>query len=152
MDKLKNGIIEVDGIVLGKDTTLEDLQNIGIDKATQRFHGNQYLELLFNKPIESDGVTFNISVRVSQKDDSKVILIDPRLNNTFKNLVDESRAKQEVCEEWLKRNMDVPPTRDTNGGIVYEFDWGDLYSASVEHINFGHMEGCIQLVYGGKLL
>ena len=148
MDRLKEGIVEVDGIVLDANTKLEDLQNIGIEKATQRFHGNIFLELLFNKPIESDGVTFEVSVRASQHDDSKVILIDPKLNKPFRNAVDESRAKQEICEEWLKRNIDVPPTRDTDDGIFYEFDWGNLYSASVEHINFGHLEGCIQLIYG----
>ena len=80
MNRLKDGIVEVDGIFLDANTTLEDLQNIGIEKATQRFHGNQFLELLFNKPVESDGVTFNVSVRASQIDDGKIIKIDPKLN------------------------------------------------------------------------
>ena len=148
MDRLKEGIVEVDGLVLSADTTLEDLQNIGIDKAVQRFHGNQYLELLFHKPVESDGVSFNVIVKASQKDDSKIILLDPKLNVPLRNIVDESREKQEICEEWLKRNMDVPPTRDTDDGIFYDFDWGHIYSAAAEHINFGHMEGCIQMIYG----
>lgn len=148
MNRLKDGIVEVDGIVLDANTTLEDLQNIGIEKATQRFHGNQFLELLFNKPIESDGVTFNVSVRASQIDGGKVIKIDPKMNAQFKNPIDESHAKQEICEEWLKRNIDVPPTRDTDDGIVYEFDWGVLVSSAVEHINFGHLDGCIYLIYG----
>ena len=148
MDRLKDGIVEVDGVVIDTSTTLEDIQNIGIDKGVQRFHGNQFLELLFNKPIESDGVTFNVSVRASQRNDSKIVLIDPKLSKPYKDPVDESRAKQEVCEEWLKRNMPVPPTRDTDEGIFYDFPWGHVYSASVEHIHFGHLEGCIQVIYG----
>ena len=63
MDRLKEGIIEVDGVALTPQTSLQDLENIGIDKAVQRFHGNSFLELIFNHPIESDGVTFRVSVR-----------------------------------------------------------------------------------------
>ena len=152
MDRLKEGIVEVDGIVLGPETTLEDLQNIGIDKAVQRFHGNKYLEVIFNNPIESDGVTFQVTVRASQKDDSKVIILDPKNNVPLRNIVDESRADQEISEQWLKRNMDVPPTRDTDDGIFYDFPWGHLYSSAAEHINFGHMQGGIMLLFGDKPL
>lgn len=152
MDRLKEGIVEVDGIVLGPETTLEDLQNIGIDKAVQRFHGNKYLEVIFNNPIESDGVTFQVTVRASQKDDSKVIILDPKNNVPLRNIVDESRADQEISEQWLKRNMDVPPTRDTNDGIFYDFPWGHLFSSAAEHINFGHMQGGILLLFGDKPL
>ena len=148
MNKLKDGIVEVSGLVLDKDTTITDLQNIGIDKAVQRFHGNLYLEVLFNEPVESDGVTFNVIVRAASKDNSKVIMLDPKLNVPLRNIVDESREKQEICEQWLKRNMDVPPTRDTDDGIFYDFDWGHIYSAAAEHINFGHIRGCIQMIYG----
>ena len=152
MDRLKEGIVEVDGIVLGPETTLEDLQNIGIDKAVQRFHGNKYLEVIFNNPIESDGVTFQVTVRASQHDDSKVIILDPKNNVPLRNIVDESRADQEISEQWLKRNMDIPPTRDTDDGIFYDFTWGHLFSSAAEHINFGHMQGGILLLFGDKLL
>ena len=152
MDRLKEGIVEVDGIVLGPETTLEDLQNIGIDKAVQRFHGNKYLEVIFNNPIESDGVTFQVTVRASQKDDSKMIILDPKNNVPLRNIVDESRADQEISEQWLKRNMDIPPTRDTDDGIFYEFPWGHLFSSAAEHINFGHMQGGILLLFGDKPL
>lgn len=148
MNRLKEGIVEVDGIILSAETTHSDMENIGIDKAVQRFHGNQGLELLFNTPIENDGVTFQVSIRISPINDQKVILLDPKLNSNFRNIIDESRAKQEICEEWLKRNMDIPPTRDTDDGIIYSFPWGHILSAAAEHINFGHISGCIQLVYG----
>ena len=147
MNRLKEGIIEVGGVVLSAETKLKDMENIGIDQGVQRFHGKKYLEVIFNEPFEADGVRFQVSVRISQDDDWKVILLDPKLNATFRNIVDESRAKQEVCEEWLKRNMDVPPSRDTDDGIIYDFPWGHILSAAAEHINFGHVEGCIQLVY-----
>lgn len=149
MNRLKEGIVEVDGVVLSPDTTLTDVENIGIDKGVQRFHGNQFLEVLFNEPVESDGVTFQVSIRIAQVDDhKKVVLLDPKMNRPFRDIMDESRAKQEICEEWLKRNMDVPPTRDTDDGIIYSFPWGHILSSAAEHINFGNMEGCIKLVYG----
>ena len=147
MNRLKEGIVEVNGVVLSPETTLADMENIGIDKAVQRFHGNQFLEVIFNQPIEDDGVTFQVSVKASQANDSKVILLDPKLNVPISNIVDESRAKQEICEEWLKRNMDVEPTRDTDDGIVYSFPWGHITSTAAEHINFGHIDGCILLTY-----
>ena len=148
MNRLKEGIVEVNGVVLSPETTLADMENIGIDKAVQRFHGNQFLEVIFNQPIEDDGVTFQVSVKVSQANDSKVILLDPKLNVPIRDIVDESRAKQEICEEWLKRNIDVEPTRDTDDGIFYDFPWGHLYSSAAQHINFGNLEGCIIITYG----
>ena len=148
MNRLKEGIVEVGGVVLNAETTLKDMENVGIDQGVQRFHGNQFLEVLFNEPVEEDGVQFQVSIRISQADEWKVVLLDPKMHSTFRDIVDESRAKQEVCEEWLKRNIDVPPTRDTDDGIIYDFPWGHILSTAAEHINFGHVEGCIQIVYG----
>ena len=148
MNRLKEGIVEVGGVVLNAETTLKDMENVGIDQGVQRFHGNQFLEVLFNEPVEEDGVQFQVSIRVSQADEWKVVLLDPKMHSTFRDIVDESRAKQEVCEEWLKRNIDVPPTRDTDDGIIYDLPWGHILSTAAEHINFGHVEGCIQIVYG----
>lgn len=148
MNRLKEGIVEVGGVVLNAETTLKDMENVGIDQGVQRFHGNQFLEVLFNEPVEEDGVQFQVAIKISQADEWKVVLLDPKMHSTFRDIVDESRAKQEVCEEWLKRNIDVPPTRDTDDGIIYDFPWGHILSAAAEHINFGHVEGCIQIVYG----
>lgn len=148
MNRLKEGIVEVGGAVLSAETTLKDMENIGIDQGVQRFHGTNYLEVIFNEPVEEDGVRFQVTVRISENDALKVILLDPKLNSKFRDIVDESRAKQEICEEWLKRNMDIPPSRDTDDGIIYDFPWGHILSAAAEHINFGHIEGCIQIVYG----
>ena len=148
MDRLKEGIVEVDGVVLTPETTLKDLEDIGIDKAVQRFHGNAFLELIFNHPIENDGVTFKVSVRALKNGEQIIVLLDPQFNMPIQDAISESRAKQEVCEEWLKRNIDVPPTRDTDDGIIYDFPWGHILSTAAEHINFGHVEGCIQIVYG----
>jgi len=148
MNRLKEGIVEVGGVVLNAETTLKDMESVGIDQGVQRFHGNQFLEVLFNEPVEEDGVQFQVAIKISQADEWKVVLLDPKMHSTFRDIVDESRAKQEVCEEWLKRNIDVPPTRDTDDGIIYDFPWGHILSAAAEHINFGHVEGCIQIVYG----
>ena len=147
MNRLKEGIVEVNGVILSAETTLKNMENVGIDQGVQRFHGNQFLEVLFNEPVEEDGVQFQVSIRISQADDWKVVLLDPKMHTTFRNIVDESRAKQEVCEEWLKRNMGVEPTRDTDDGIVYSFPWGHVTSTAAEHINFGHIDGCILLTY-----
>ncbi len=148
MNRLKEGIVEVDGVVLTPKTTLKDLEDIGIDKAVQRFHGNAFLELIFNQPIENDGVTFKVSVRALKSGEQIIVLLDPQFNKPIQGAISESRAKQEVCEEWLKRNMDVPPTIDSDSGINYDFDWGHIFSAASEHIHFGHTEGCIHVWYG----
>ena len=47
--------------------------------------------------------------------------------------------------------MDVPPTRDTDDGIIYSFPWGHILSSAAEHINFGKVEGGIVIVYGEDL-
>ena len=148
MEQLKKGIVEVDGITLDEKTSLEDLEKIDIDKAVQRFHPHGYYEFIFNHPIEKDGVRFQVSVKVMKNDGSKVVLLDPILNMPIRNIIDESREKQEICEEWLKRNMDIEPTRDTDDGIFYDFSWGHIYCTAAEHINFGRLEGCIRIDYG----
>ena len=148
MDRLKEGIIEVDGVALTPQTSLQDLENIGIDKAVQRFHGNSFLELIFNHPIESDGVTFRVSVRALKNGEQIIVLLDPQFNKPALDAISESREKQEVCEQWLKRNMGVPPTIDTDSGINYDFEWGHIFSAASDHIHFGHTEGCIHVWYG----
>ena len=151
MEQIKNGIVEVDGVTLSEKTTLEDLEKIDIDKAVQRFHPHGYLEVIFNHPIVKDEVEFQVSVKMMKKDGSKVILLDPVFKMPIHDAIDESRAKQEICEEWLKRNMDTEPARDTDDGIFYDMPWGHIYSAAAEHINFGNLEGCIQITYGDSL-
>lgn len=148
MDRIKDGFIEVDGFVIGPDTTAEELVDLSIDKATQRFHPHGYLEVFFKKPIVSDDVEFQVSVRITRNGENKVILLDPKLKMPIRNILDENRMKQEICEEWLKRNMDVEPTRDTDEGIFYDFPWGHIYSSAPTHINFGNLEGCILMFYG----
>ena len=152
MDNLSKGIVEVDGVTISPETTLQDLENIGLDKGVQRFHHGEDLEFIFNQPVEYDGVSFIAAIFIRHKDNSKVVRLDPKLNMHANTVMDESRMKQEVCEEWLKRNMESAPTRDTPDGIIYEFDWGCIYSAAAEHINFGHLNGCIHIVYGDLML
>ena len=148
MERIKEGIIEIEGIKLCADTTVEDLEKIDIDKAVFRSHPRGYVESIFNRPLVNDGVEFEVSMKINVKGDHKVILLDPKVKKEMTNVIDESREKQEICEEWLKRNMDIPPTRDTDDGIFYDFPWGHVYSAAAEHINFGHLEGCIQITFG----
>lgn len=148
MKRITEGIIDVNGFELTPNTTLEELENIDIDVGVLRTHPHGYLEVIFNRPVESDGVKFRVSVRLIKKNKSMIALLDPILSNPAHNIMEESRLKQEVCEEWMKRNIEIPPTRDTDDGIFYDFDWGRLYSAAAEHINFGNLEGCIKLAYG----
>ena len=150
MDRIKEGIVEVDGIILSGETTIEDLEKIDIDKAVFRMHQYGYLESIFNHPIENDGVDFQVSMRITRKG-HKVILLDPKLKKPLRDVIDASREKQEICEEWLKRNMDIPPTRDTEDGIFYDFPWGHLYCSAAQHIHFGHLEGCILLSFGDDI-
>ena len=150
MDRIKEGIVEVDGIILSGETTIEDLEKIDIDKAVFRIHQQGYLESIFNHPITNDGVDFQVSMRITRKG-HKVILLDPKLKKPLRDVIDASREKQEICEEWLKRNMDIPPTRDTEDGIFYDFPWGHLYCSAAQHIHFGHLEGCILLSFGDDI-
>lgn len=151
MDRIKEGIIVVDGIELSADTTMEELVDINIDKAVQRFHPHGYLEVIFNHPIISDGVEFQVSMRLMKKGTQKVIMLDPKLKKKLHSVLDVSAEKQEICEQWLKRNMDIEPTRDTDDGIFYDFPWGHIYCSAAEHINFGHLEGCIFVRFGDEV-
>ena len=151
MERIREGIIEVDGIVLSADTTLEELEKVDINKAVQRFHPQGYLEVIFNHPIPSDGVDFQVTMRMIKKGSRKVILLDPKLKKSVHGIVDVSIEKQEICEEWLKRNMGVEPTRDTDDGIFYDFPWGHIYCSAAEHINFGHVKGCIFLSFDDEV-
>ena len=121
MNRLKEGIVEVGGVVLNAETTLKDMENVGIDQGVQRFHGNQFLEVLFNEPVEEDGVQFQVSIRISQADEWKVVLLDPKMHSTFRDIVDESRAKQEVCEEWLKRREHFDPEHDIANDFLEQY-------------------------------
>lgn len=149
-DDILKGIIEIDGVTINAKTTLKDLEQIEIDKAVLRSHPHGYLDVIFNHPLVDDGVNFQVTARHIKKYDVIIIFLDPKLSTRYRNVIDESRAKQEVCEEWLKRNMAVPPTRDTADGIFYDFDWGHVYCSAAEHINYGHLEGGIQIIYAGS--
>ena len=151
MERIKEGIIEVDGIILSAETTMEELVAINWDKAVQRFHRNGSLEVIFNRPIVNDGVDFQVSMRIGKKGEHKVILLDPKLKKPVHGVLDVSREKQEICEEWLKRNMGIEPSRDTDDGIFYDFPWGHVYCSAAEHINFGHLEGCIHVLFGEEI-
>lgn len=148
MDRIKEGIITVDGIELNADTTIADLEKVEIDKGVQRDHPHGYFELIFNHPIVSDGVEFQVSIRILKKSGHKIILLNPKNSVGTRGFRDTSREDQQVSEQWLKRNLDVEPTRDTDEGIFYEFPWGYITSTAAEHINFGHLEGGIIITYG----
>ena len=148
MDRIKEGYVDIGGYVIGPETTAQELMDLSIDVAVQRLHAHGYVEVIFNKPIVSDGVEFQASARIANKDERILVLLDPKLKMQINDLLDESRMKQEICEEWLKRNIDVEPTRDTDDGIFYDFPWGHLYSSAAQHINFGNLEGCIIITYG----
>jgi|GEM_PF-5891827 len=150
MENIKNGIIEVDGATLNEKTSFEDLEKIEIDKAVQRFHPHGYLEVIFNHPITKDEVEFQVSIKM-KKDGTKVILLDPVMKMPIRDALDESRAKQEICEEWLKRNMEVEPTRDTDDGIFYDMSWGHIYCAAAEHLIHSDLEGGIHISYGDEI-
>ena len=150
MERIKEGIVEVDGIVLDKDTSYKDLETMDIDKAVVRDHPHGYLEAIFNHPVTSDGIDFQVSVRIRRVGGAKVILLDPKIKKPVHGKLDVSREKQEICEEWLKRNMGIEPTRDTDDGINYDFEWGSIYSTAAGHINFGHLDGCIHLAFGDE--
>ena len=96
MDRIKEGIVEVDGIILSGETTIEDLEKIDIDKAVFRMHQHGYLESIFNHPIENDGVDFQVSMRITRKG-HKVILLDPKLK---KPLRPKMRLKRLFRWKW----------------------------------------------------
>ena len=151
MDRIKEGIIVVDGIELNNELTIADLEKIDLDKAVQRFHPHGYMEVIFNHPVTSDGVDFQVSMRITNNEKHKLILLDPRPKDQkwhSRDALEISREKQAICEDWLKKNMGIEPTRDTDDGIFYDFPWGHVHSAAAEHINFGHLEGCIIVSYG----
>lgn len=148
MERIKEGVIVIDGIELSAKTTMEDLEKIDMDLATQRDHPHGYLEVLFHHPITSDGVDFRVSMRITKNGKHKVILLDPQPKNKVHGVMNSAREDQEISEQWLKRNIDVPPTRDTDAGIFYDFPWGHIHSVATEHVNFGHLEGGILITYG----
>ena len=148
MDRIKEGIIKVGDVIITPETKPEELVELTLDKVVERHHPQGYLELIFNQTIVSDEVEFEVSVRIARKDYRMVILVDPKLKTQIHGILDESRMKQEMCEEWLKRNIDVPPTRDTDDGIYYDFSWGHIYCTATRTIHFGPIKGCIIITYG----
>lgn len=148
MDRLKEGIVTVDGVELNADTTIADLEKMNIDKGVLRDHPHGFFEMVFHHPIVSDGVEFQVSMRILKNKPGKMIVLSPKLKKHMHNVRDVSAEKQEISEEWLKRNMGIEPTRDTDEGIFYDFPWGHVYSSAAEHINFGHLEGGILVIYG----
>lgn len=151
MDRIKEGIITVDGIELGPNTTLEDLEKIEMDKGVQRDHPQGFFELVFNHPIHSDGVDFRVSVRYKKKTGQMGILLDPENSPGINGGLKESREDQEISESWLKRNMGVEPTIDTDDGIFYDFPWGHVRSIAAGHVNFGYLKGGILIFYGDDM-
>ena len=120
MTDLSKGIIELEGIVLSRNTKASDfveLSNPNI-KVTISKRGHTYVKFL--KPLTANGVEMYVEVNCYKDSDTPEIVLFPNIPTELVGKFDEiAKYKIEASKKWLKSMVEATPTTDCEIGTSY---------------------------------
>lgn len=148
MTDLKNGILDVHGFLLTKDTKLSDFYDLPEEdvkiKTTER--GNTYID--FIRPLHSNGI--DVYVRISFYNSStspKIVLLPAVPSELSGKYVDITKYRVEASKKWLKGLIDTEPTVSTSSSVYYEFEEVEYLSLARKDNHYGLVGGELDVIF-----
>ena len=151
MTDLSKGIIEIEGVVLSKNTCANDfinLNNPNIDvKISKR--GHTYINFL--NPIVFNDIAMFVKVACYTNSDVPEIKLFPSIPPS---VVDHGygeipKYKLDAAKQWLKGMINSEPKTSNDSCVFYKFDDVDYFSSISEDIHYGLIGGEINITFHG---
>ena len=148
MMDLKNGILDVHGFLLTKDTKLSDFYGLPAEdvkiKTTER--GNTYID--FIRPLHSNGIDVAVEIYFFKGSTSPKIVLWPAVPPEVGTDYDEiTKYKVEASKKWLKGLIDTEPTVSTSSSVYYEFEGVEYLSLARKDRHYGLVGGEIEMTF-----
>ena len=141
MIDLRNGRIEIDGVVIEPKFTIKDFEKYDSNKISifNRGNGSSIIRILGY--INSNGINAQIKIEINEKMDFRRVIITPSLDgkNDMK-LLDASKA-------WLKGMTDGSYSESADS-ISGKYEWGYLSAQCREDRDYEVVGGEIVISYG----
>lgn len=148
MTDLTKGIIEIDGMVLSRNSQVSDFKksiNPNIKVQTSK-RGHTYVKFL--NPIIANDVAMYVEISLYADSNIPEIKLFPSVPAELKGKYDEAaRYKVEASKQWLKGMIDGEPSSESIESILYSYDWGYIRSATRDDIHYGLVGGEIGISF-----
>lgn len=149
MSELKDGILNVNGFLLSKNTKPQDLEalsaaDVKIEKSRK---GDVFVQFL--KPIFGTGFMGYVSVDFYIRKTYPEISIMPKVIDSITSSEDRAKIALFSSKKWLKSVIGVEPTTEDGMSILYKFDWGHILADCWQDRDYGLMGGGIGIKYEG---
>ena len=140
---LKLGEIELNGILLKSDTTMNEVNN-----TFQSYDSNDDEMALFSAQATVDGYTFFVDIYFVDKQLDNIRMEPVNLEMKDPGYPDEKyqNEKKKVCDEFLRKHLGNP-LKESKAVLCYSFDWGSAYSVTYLRGQDAYMGGFIEIKY-----
>lgn len=151
---LKNGVFDLGGYPLTKDTTIDDIPEIekyNVEVAESKRHPGEVFFVDSKQYISFGGVSMRTDVVLGKEDKAPTIRMypipDPN-SKGGKDAVESCMWALEQSKKWLKAALfDVEPSEESDHHIYYAFSWGGIGAFCHEERVYGMTGGHIKVKF-----
>lgn len=148
MTDLSKGIIEINGIVITKNSKPSDFENLPADEVKFQVSKLGHTYIKFLTPLHSNGIDVYVKVTFPKDSDCPEIGLCPSVPDHLAGKYDEiARYMLAAAKKWLGGMIDAQPHTSNNSCVYYEFNGVDYYSSISEDIHYGLVGGAIDVTF-----
>lgn len=148
MTDLSKGIIEINGIVITKNSKPSDFENLPADEVKFQVSKLGHTYIKFLTPLHSNGIDVYVKVTFPKDSDCPEIGLCPSVPDHLAGKYDEiARYMLAASKKWLAGMLHDTPTTDCDEGISYHFDAVSFSSFTYNDIHYGLVGGAIDVTF-----
>ena len=148
MTDLSKGIIDIEGIILSRNTRASDFINITNPNIKVNISKRGHTYVTFLKPLCKNDIDMYIEVACYKDECIPEIVIYPAIPSELQGRYEDvAKYKLEASKQWLSTMIDAQPHTSNTSCIYYKFDLVDYYSAIREDLHYGLLGGEIQVSF-----
>lgn len=146
MTDLSKGIIELEGIKLSKNTSVDDFKNVNnpnVDIKVSK-HGHTYVK--FKTPIVAADIAMYVNVACYTDSNSPEFELRPSMPVSIVDRGCGERPKYclALSKKWLKGMINDEPNEDSES-ISYSYEWGSIVALVNKDRDYGLRGGEINI-------
>lgn len=147
MTDLSKGIIEIEGVTLSKNTTINDLARIDNPNVVIERTPRGHIYAKFLNPITSGGVDMYVDVAFYIDEDVPEIKLFPSVNSDEDTSITVSEHRLQASKKWLKSMIYEVPVTDCKEGIGYIFDDCKVIAFIQKDPFYGYVGGEVEVLW-----
>lgn len=151
MTDLSKGIIEIDGIILSKNTKPSDFSSVPSDIAKVAVSKRGHTYVNFFNPIQANGVDVFVEVNCYLDAEVPEIKLFPKVPAELKDdgYGNIAMYKLNASKKWLEGMIDCEPNTSNASCVYYKFADVDYFSSISKDIHYGLVGGEINITFHG---